>query len=118
MGEATTNFSGNKVSDATQRGQMSGRTGYSSSKLGQSADELKKDVGENVGEISRAASEVYHQAAGLVTEKVDGLRRQGKEVMKTAESAISNQPITSLAVALGVGMLFGLGVTYMFRKQA
>jgi ElaB/YqjD/DUF883 family membrane-anchored ribosome-binding protein len=118
MGEATTNFSGSKVNDAAQRGQMSGRAGYGSSKLGQAADELKQDVGENVGELTRKASEAYQHAAELVTEKVDGLRRQGKEVMRTAESAISKQPITSLAVALGVGALFGLGVTYMFRKQA
>ncbi len=116
MEDTATNSVGSRGTDAGQRGQVVGRGGYAS-KIGQAAEDVKRDVKSDVEDMSRTATDAYHQASGYVTEKVDELRRQGKEVMKTAESTIAKQPITSLAVALGVGVIFGLGITSLFRKE-
>ncbi|HPQ81782.1 MAG TPA: hypothetical protein PLZ86_08700 [bacterium] len=71
------------------------------------ASELKKDV-QDLGKIGR---EIASDAAGIAQERAseyyrDGVR-EAKHLEKALESEIKHNPIRSVLIAAGVGLLLG-----------
>lgn len=111
MAEAQTNGA-RESTGRTQSGMQNAQTTILKSGIEQRA----KDVGERALTLSRIATDVYHQASDVVSDKVHQLQRQGKEVIKVAESSLTKKPFVAMSVVMGTGVLCGLGIASLFRK--
>lgn len=65
---------------------------------------LRKDLDNLVGSIGRTGT---HQADHL-REQADHLREQVTDALGAVGNAVKRDPLTSLAIALGIGFLLGI----------
>ncbi len=65
-------------------------------------------IGGLTGDLRGQARGKFDQAAGAVQEKFGQARGQAQDVYGEVEAFAKAQPLTALAVTLGVGMLLGL----------
>lgn len=96
-----------KVSEAPQRS------------LEDEINQLRNDVAKLTEQLSRTGKHTYDTARRAATEGVDQLKSQGEAAMGDLRSgaenleaqlteAVREKPVTSLAIAAGVGFLFAL----------
>lgn len=72
--------------------------------IGAAMQTTREDLGEVVGKVAQAASEVTQQ----VREHWDEGLACGREMKEKLESSVKARPMTSLALAAGAGLLLGL----------
>jgi ElaB/YqjD/DUF883 family membrane-anchored ribosome-binding protein len=106
MAEVNGNAEENQLGNgATARGSMGEGSG-------------EKSAGaQRLGEWSRAASDAYHRASGVMSERAGKLRLRSHDALRTAEASITRKPVAAMGIALGIGLLFGLGATSMIRRR-
>jgi len=68
---------------------------------------LKEDLRKIFDDSMSVARAGTGSARASLTEKVSGVQERGQEAVKSIEEMIEERPLTSLAVALGVGFLLG-----------
>jgi ElaB/YqjD/DUF883 family membrane-anchored ribosome-binding protein len=73
--------------------------------------DAKKQAGSVAGEVSDAAQDLYDHAADSASDIADSTTQAARKTAGSFERAlrntIENQPYTAVAVALGLGWLFG-----------
>lgn len=73
--------------------------------------DAKKHATNAAGEVSDAAQDLYDQARDSASQVADATRTAARETAGSFERAlrnmIENQPYTAVAIALGLGWLFG-----------
>jgi len=73
--------------------------------------DAKKQAGGIAGDVSDAASELYDHAADSASEIAGNANRAARQTAGSFERALRNvvetQPYTAVAIALGLGWLFG-----------
>ena len=62
------------------------------------------DIAETIGKIARSSAEHGRER---IRGAADYSRQQAKEALGTVEKEIEERPLTSLAVALGMGFILG-----------
>jgi ElaB/YqjD/DUF883 family membrane-anchored ribosome-binding protein len=70
--------------------------------------QLKEDVMAAVRSAIAAARDGVYSGGEKVTEAYDAARERGAEAVENVEKSVSRHPLTSIAIAAGVGMLVGL----------
>jgi hypothetical protein len=73
--------------------------------------DAKKQASGVVGDVSDAASDLYDHAADSASDIADSANRAARKTAGSFERALRNtvetQPYTAVAIALGLGWLFG-----------
>jgi ElaB/YqjD/DUF883 family membrane-anchored ribosome-binding protein len=76
--------------------------------------EVKDQVGDLADQVGSAAQDLYGQARDSASQVVDAAGKSGAVFKKSASSiedairhTIENKPYTAVAIALGIGWLFG-----------
>jgi ElaB/YqjD/DUF883 family membrane-anchored ribosome-binding protein len=73
--------------------------------------DAKKHASTAASEVSGAAQDLYDQARDSASQAADATsdaaRRTAGSFAKAVRNTIENQPYTAVAIALGVGWLFG-----------
>lgn len=73
--------------------------------------DTKKHATKAAGEVSDAAQDLYDQARDSASQVADATRTAARETAGSFEKALRNmietQPYTAVAIALGLGWLFG-----------
>jgi ElaB/YqjD/DUF883 family membrane-anchored ribosome-binding protein len=73
--------------------------------------DAKKHAAGAAGEVSDAAQELYGQAVDSASQAADATataaRKTANSFEKALRNTIENQPYTAVAIALGLGWLFG-----------
>jgi ElaB/YqjD/DUF883 family membrane-anchored ribosome-binding protein len=73
--------------------------------------DAKKQASSVAGDASDAASDLYDQARDSASDLADSAQRAARQTAGSFERAlrntIENQPYTAVAIALGLGWLFG-----------
>ena len=73
--------------------------------------EAKKNAANAAGEMSEAAQDLYEQARDSANQVADATTNAARKTAGSFETALRNmietQPYTAVAVALGLGWLFG-----------
>jgi ElaB/YqjD/DUF883 family membrane-anchored ribosome-binding protein len=73
--------------------------------------DAKKQASGVVGDVSDAASDLYDHAADSASDIADSANRAARRTAGSFERALRNtvetQPYTAVAIALGLGWLFG-----------
>jgi ElaB/YqjD/DUF883 family membrane-anchored ribosome-binding protein len=73
--------------------------------------DAKKHASTAAGEVSDAAQDLYDQARDSANQAADATRTAARKTANSFERAvrdtIENQPYTAVAIALGLGWLFG-----------
>ena len=73
--------------------------------------DAKKNATGAAGQVSEAAQDLYDQARDSADQVVDATKRAARDTAGSFEQAmrnmIENQPYTAVAIALGLGWLFG-----------
>lgn len=79
--------------------------------LSQGFGEAKKQASDLAGETSDAARDVYGHARDRASDLADSANDAAQQVAGSLERALRNtietQPYTAVAIALGLGWLFG-----------
>jgi len=82
-----------------------------SSEFNQAFGEAKKQASNLAGEASNAAQDVYERARDTAADLADSANGAARQTAGSLERAlrtmIETQPYTAVAVALGLGWLFG-----------
>ena len=65
----------------------------------ETAKSVREDVTDFADDLSRKASKQFARAQDMATDAYD-----------TAHAAVRRDPVTALAIALGIGFLFGIAV--------
>ena len=101
----------------TENGAESGMR--SSADLDADIQQLREDIAKLAAQLSKTGEHGYGAARRAAAEGVDQLRAQGEAVMEGLRanakdieaqlmSTVREKPVTSLAIAAGVGFLFAL----------
>lgn len=73
--------------------------------------DAKKQAAGVAGEVSGAAQDLYGQAVDSASQVADATSRAARKTAGSFEKAlrntVENQPYTAVAIALGLGWLFG-----------
>jgi uncharacterized protein YjbJ (UPF0337 family) len=75
--------------------------------VGRMTGDAKTQAEGIVNQVGGAAQDLYGQARDTASDAVDAARDSASSFEKALRSAIENQPYTAVAVALGLGWLFG-----------
>ncbi len=85
------------------------------SRLGEHVDHFKEHLsaaGQDAANAARSGLTAAQQAA---CRSMDSAKRQGQEAMSAVSKKVSDNPMVSLGVAAGVGLLVGL---LIFRRRS
>ena len=81
------------------------------SDLNRAFGDAKKHAANAAGEVSSAAQDLYEQARTSANQAADATtdaaRRTAGSFEEALRNTIENQPYTAVAIALGIGWLFG-----------
>jgi len=73
--------------------------------------DAKKNASNAASEVSDAAQDLYDQARDSASRAADATSKAGRNTAGSFEQAlrnmVENQPYTAVAIALGLGWLFG-----------
>jgi hypothetical protein len=87
------------------------QTRATSSDFTRAFGDAKKQASGVAGDVSDAASELYDHATDSASDIADSANRAARKTAGSFEKAlrntIENQPYTAVAIALGLGWLFG-----------
>lgn len=82
--------------------------------LGATLADLRRDVGDLVASIRKAAVDrgdaMVEDIAGGVNEATRVAARRGRESRVAVEQAVQDNPMMALGLAAGLGLLFGLAL--------
>ncbi len=74
-------------------------------------DKLKRDVKEKGQQIAQGISDTVGNAVGMAADKAreaqQGVNEVAGNMRSAVDSSLKNQPITTLAIAAGVGFVLG-----------
>jgi ElaB/YqjD/DUF883 family membrane-anchored ribosome-binding protein len=87
------------------------QTRAASSDFTRAFGDAKKQASGVAGDVSDAASELYDHATDSASDIADSANRAARKTAGSFEKALRNtietQPYTAVAIALGLGWLFG-----------
>jgi ElaB/YqjD/DUF883 family membrane-anchored ribosome-binding protein len=89
---------------AQEFSKSSGMTG----ELGQEASKMRSDFEETVGKAKDAAQEKLHRIGETASEYYKQGLDKARDWENNFESFIKDRPITSVLIATGVGLFFGM----------
>jgi ElaB/YqjD/DUF883 family membrane-anchored ribosome-binding protein len=92
-----------RINEPGVGGQQGGGGG-----AGGAVSQLREKASDMAGSIRDAASEQYEHLRDTASEYYDQGRRKAQEWQQGLEQYVQDQPIKSLLIAAGVGMLLGI----------
>jgi ElaB/YqjD/DUF883 family membrane-anchored ribosome-binding protein len=91
-----------RMSDTSSGGQQGSEQG------GSTTGQLRDKAAEMVGNVRDAATEHYENLRDTAQEYYDQGRQKAQEWQQSLEQYVQEQPIKSLLIAAGVGVLLGI----------
>jgi ElaB/YqjD/DUF883 family membrane-anchored ribosome-binding protein len=96
------------MSRINEPGSGSGQQSGGGSAAGGTVSQLRDKAASMAGNIRDAATEQYEHLRDTASEYYDQGRRKAQEWQQGLEEYVQEQPIKSLLIAAGVGMLLGI----------
>lgn len=92
---------------ATARGTTNGKNSSDSDRLRADIDQLQKDIAALTDTMKDVAGSRGKEAVAQAREKAAALKDRGKEAADELGRQVSDKPLQSLGIAIGVGFLIG-----------
>jgi len=77
-------------------------------RVGEDLTQIKDNLSSTAHDVAAAARSGYAAAKERAASTYEGARERGLEATETLQARIKESPVTSVAIAAGVGLLLGI----------